>query len=110
MGHFAEVFKELNLKKVKYLVGGGVAVNLYGFARFTGDIDILLLLENENLSKMYKVIEKLKYIERLPVSIMSLVDKTKVKKWLEEALAFGTAFKSGKKPTPKLKNLPHGKN
>ncbi|MBI4975417.1 hypothetical protein HZC20_01950 [Candidatus Peregrinibacteria bacterium] len=81
MKFFENVFKELNAEKIKYLVVGGVAVNLYGYARFTGNIDILLLLEKENLLKMAKVMNKLGYIERLPVSIMSLVDRKQVKKF-----------------------------
>lgn len=49
---FEKVFRELNRTKVKYLVVGGVAVNLYGYLRFTGDLDVLLLLEEKNLKKM----------------------------------------------------------
>lgn len=48
---FEKVFRELNRTKVKYLVVGGVAVNLYGYLRFTGDLDVLLLLEEKNLKK-----------------------------------------------------------
>ncbi len=84
MNLFERVFRELNKAKVKYLVVGGVAVNLHGYVRFTGDLDILLLLEEKNLKKMDMVMKKLKYIERLPVSIMDLSDSKKVKTWLQE--------------------------
>ena len=47
---FETVFDALNKAGVKYLVVGGAAVNLYGFPRFTGDLDILLLLKQENLN------------------------------------------------------------
>ena len=46
MNLFEKVFRELNKTRVKYLVVGGVAVNLYGYLRFTGDLDLLLLLNN----------------------------------------------------------------
>ena len=59
MGYFEKVFRALNKEKVKYIVVGGVAVNLYGYARFTGDIDILLLLEEGNLEKMDRVMKKM---------------------------------------------------
>ena len=84
MNLFEKVFKALNKARIKYLVVGGVAVNLHGYMRFTGDLDILLLLEEKNLEKMSKVMKKLNYLERLPVSIMELRDKKQVKKWLKE--------------------------
>ncbi len=58
---FEKIFKEFNKTKIKYLVVGGVAVNLYGYARFTGDLDILLLLDKKNLEKMDKIMKKLNY-------------------------------------------------
>lgn len=84
MNIFKKVFTELNKQKVKYIVVGGVAVNMYGYPRFTGDLDILLLLEEKNLKKMDKAMKKLKYTERLPVSLLELKDKKKVRKWLKE--------------------------
>ncbi|MFC1615805.1 nucleotidyl transferase AbiEii/AbiGii toxin family protein [Patescibacteria group bacterium] len=84
MNLFEEVFRALNKERVKYLVVGGVAVNLHGYMRFTGDLDILLLLEEKNLKKMGKVMENLGYSERLPVSILDLSDKKMVKNWLKE--------------------------
>lgn len=84
MNYFEKVFKSLNKEKIKYLVVGGVAVNLHGYMRFTGDLDLLLLLEEENLKKMDKLMHKLGYSERLPVSVLSLSNKKQVKQWLEE--------------------------
>ena len=84
MNLFEHIFRELNRAQVKYLVVGGVAVNLYGYTRFTGDLDILVLLNESNLSKLEGVMKKLGYSERLPVSIMDLGDKNQVKKWLKE--------------------------
>lgn len=49
MNLFEKVFRELNKAKVKYLVVGGVAVNLYGYLRFTGDLDLLILLNEEKI-------------------------------------------------------------
>lgn len=51
MNIFQKVFTVFNKEKIKYLVAGGVAVNLHGYMRFTGDIDILVLLEENNLKK-----------------------------------------------------------
>ncbi len=84
MNIFEKIFKSFNSEKIKYLVVGGVAVNLHGYIRFTGDLDILLLLKEKNLEKVDKVMRKLGYSERLPISILSLKDKKQVKEWLEK--------------------------
>lgn len=36
------IWKEFNDNKVRYLTIGGLAVNIYGYTRNTGDIDILI--------------------------------------------------------------------
>lgn len=84
MNVFERIFKALNKAKIEYLVVGGVAVNLYGYPRFTGDLDILVVLDEENLVKIDNTMRKLGYSERLPVSILSLKDNALVKKWLKE--------------------------
>lgn len=45
---YSGIFKELNAQKIKYIVVGGLAVNLHGIPRATYDIDLLLYLEKES--------------------------------------------------------------
>lgn len=84
MNLFEKIFREFNKARLKYMVVGGVAVNLHGYMRFTGDLDILLLLEEKNLAKIDKIMRNLGYGERLPVSVMSLKDEKQVKEWIEK--------------------------
>lgn len=98
MNPYKKVFSELEKAGVSYLVVGGVAVNLYGYSRFTGDIDILLMLDSVNLSKMGKVMKKMGYVERLPVHLHELQEAKKVKKWLKEKGMTAYTFISAKKP------------
>ena len=84
MNIFESIFRHFNNAKIKYLVAGGVAVNLHGFVRFTGDLDILVLLEEKNLERLDQLMKKIGYIERIPVSVPELKDNKKVKKWLKE--------------------------
>lgn len=84
MNLFEKVFRELNKTKVKYLVVGGVAVNLYGYVRFTGDLDLLIMLDEKNIQKMDCVMKKLGYYPRLPVSIYDLGDRKKVREWFKQ--------------------------
>lgn len=49
-----EVWKYLSSNKVNYLTIGGLAVNIYGYGRNTGDIDIIIedtLTNRKNLRK-----------------------------------------------------------
>jgi len=66
---------------VKYLVGGGVAVNLYGIERATADIDIVLKVDEKNLSKFVKVAKKLGLKPKLPLPLDDLIDGEKRRSW-----------------------------
>jgi len=81
---FQTIFETFNGAKLKYLVVGGVAVNLHGYPRFTGDLDILVLLDDKNIKKLDSVMKKMKYSERLPVSVTILKDNEKVKQLLKK--------------------------
>lgn len=98
MNLYKNVFQALEKAGVNYLVIGGIAVNLYGYSRFTGDMDILLALDVPNLKKMERVMEKLGYIQRLPISVMDLGDKKRVKKWIKEKGMTAYTFISKKHP------------
>ena len=82
MNLYRKVFKNLEEAKIRYLIVGGVAVNLYGYSRFTGDIDILLALNPTNLQKIDKLMHKLGYIERIPISIKELGNKRKLNEFI----------------------------
>ena len=49
---FKEFIELLNKHKVEYLVVGGYAVSLYGFPRYTGDIDFWIKPSELNASKI----------------------------------------------------------
>ena len=46
--YYFEILEGLYKKKVKYLVVGGLSVNLYGVPRVTQDIDIVIAMSKEN--------------------------------------------------------------
>ncbi|MBI5607237.1 MAG: hypothetical protein HY879_28220, partial [Deltaproteobacteria bacterium] len=70
-------------KKIKYLIVGGLAVNLYGVPRVTQDIDLIISTKKPNILKIIKVLNDLGYIPRLPVNPKDLTDSEKVKDWIE---------------------------
>jgi hypothetical protein len=79
---FKNLFSSLNKESVKYLVAGGIAVNLYGIERATADIDIVLKVDEKNLSKFVRVAKKLGLQPRLPLALDDLIDGEKRKSWI----------------------------
>jgi hypothetical protein len=59
--YYEDVFKELNKLKIRYLVIGGVAVNLYGFTRSTLDLDLVISLDAKNRDKFLKAMDNLNF-------------------------------------------------
>ncbi len=82
--NFFKLFSALNNKKVRYLVAGGVAVNLYGIERATGDIDIVVHLERHNLEKFVEVMKELGFKPKIPVLLEDLSSKKMREKWVRE--------------------------
>jgi hypothetical protein len=57
-----KLLKILNLQKIPYMLVGGFAVNYYGTPRATGDIDISLLVNSDNIINLIKAFKKQKFI------------------------------------------------
>ena len=56
LNEIVNIWQKLNENNVRYLTIGGLAVNIYGYSRNTGDVDILIddTLENrKNLRKAF---------------------------------------------------------
>jgi len=81
---YEDIFKALESSRVKYLVIGGVAVNLYGVQRATGDIDLLLAMDRDNIVKFIELSKKLGLVPKAPVKADDLADPVKLKAWREE--------------------------
>ncbi len=80
---YEKVFKELEKQKVRYLVIGGIAVNLHGFTRATADLDLFVALDEENLREFIKAAKTLGLRPRVPVSLDDLADAAKRKDWIQ---------------------------
>lgn len=51
---FKEFLSILNSNNVDYILIGGYAVNIYGYSRPTGDIDVWVRIDRENAKKIKK--------------------------------------------------------
>lgn len=81
--YYFEILEGLYNNKVRYLIVGGLSVNLYGVPRVTQDIDIVIAMDRENVLKITSLLKELGYVPRLPVSPDDLANPDKVKDWTE---------------------------
>ncbi len=81
---YFEIMEGLYKSKVRYLIVGGLSVNLYGVPRVTQDIDIIIATDRENILKVTSLLKNLDYIPRLPVNPEDLADSDKVRAWIED--------------------------
>ncbi len=111
--YYEDVFKELNKLKIRYLVIGGVAVNLYGFTRSTLDLDLIISLDTKNRAKFLNAMDNLNFKINKPGLARKLMTgsypagKVKVLTFyreefeiidvfIQDTLNFETAYKSRK--------------
>jgi hypothetical protein len=81
---YERIFRELHKKKIRYLVIGGIAVNIHGYSRATGDLDIMISFDKTNLDGFIALLLELGFKPRIPVKIEELGDPEKVDKWKKE--------------------------
>jgi len=78
------VVRALNEAKVRYLIVGGVAVNVHGYVRLTMDLDLVIQLKPENIVTAWEAMEKIGYRARIPVSAREFADEKKREMWRRE--------------------------
>ncbi|MFZ5801656.1 MAG: nucleotidyl transferase AbiEii/AbiGii toxin family protein [Candidatus Omnitrophota bacterium] len=107
--YYEKVFHTFRKYGVRYLIAGGMAVNLYGVPRFTKDLDILIDPSTANLSRLKKAVLALGLRPKIPVSIEEFLLPANWKKWKQtKGMAALTLFHP-KKPYEEidlLVNLP----
>jgi len=88
---YEHVFRALHKHEVRYLVVGGVAVNLYGVLRMTADLDLMVhLTEGDNVMRFVAAMKELGYKPRAPVKPDDFADAQKRQEWVKDkgALVF----------------------
>lgn len=80
---YEELLTVLNRQKVRYLVVGGVAVNLYGIERMTGDFDIIIEMSPANLERFLDAAQLLKLKPSIPVKYKDITLES-IAKWRRE--------------------------
>ncbi len=81
--YYFEILEGLYRNNIRYLIVGGLSVNLYGIPRVTQDIDIVIAMDKENVLKLTSLLKESGYVPRLPVNPDHLANPDKVKDWIE---------------------------
>lgn len=79
---YEEILKAFQKQKVKYILVGGMAVNLLGSMRSTADLDILVEMSDENLKKIVGIMKKYGYRVKQPVDPAKISDEKTRKDWI----------------------------
>lgn len=80
---YEEILREFQKQKVKYVIVGGIAVNLLGSLRSTADIDIMVEMSDENLRNVVRILKKEGYRVKQPVDPMGIADAAMRRDWIQ---------------------------
>ncbi len=94
---YEKILKELNRAGVRYVVAGGIAVNLHGVPRATADLDLLIEMSPSNVRKLVNVMRKVGYLPRIPVGWESLTLEN-LQRWKKEKHMRAITFRNPKVP------------
>ncbi|HVT88996.1 MAG TPA: DUF6036 family nucleotidyltransferase [Tepidisphaeraceae bacterium] len=78
------IVRALNQHQVQYLIVGGLAVVAHGHVRFTADVDLLLAVDQQNLTRAVEAIKSLDYRPRAPVPFEQFIDPAQRRRWAAE--------------------------
>lgn len=80
---FEDFFRVLNQDGVRYIVVGGVAVVLHGYARFTADIDLVVDLDPPAARVAIRSLTGMGLQPRVPVEPEAFADPKQRQEWIE---------------------------
>jgi predicted nucleotidyltransferase len=84
VSQFDTIFAVLQTTGVRYVVVGGVAVNLHGYQRFTKDIDLVIELVPDRALKALQALEAAGYKPNVPVKLADFADPAIREVWIRD--------------------------
>ena len=82
--YYFDLLKEFHSSGIKYMIAGGLSVNLHGIPRVTQDLDIIISLDSTNIAALNIVMKKLGFLPSLPVNPEYLADYSIRESWIRE--------------------------
>lgn len=81
---YEDILRAFQKQRVKYILVGGIAVNLLGSLRSTADMDILVEMSDDNLKSVVTILKRKGYRIKQPVDPMGITDKATRECWIKE--------------------------
>ena len=81
---FDTLISALHGAGVRFLIAGGLAVNVHGYLRFTKDIDVVLKLEPQNVTRAFEALARIGYQPLVPVSASQFADTATRERWVHD--------------------------
>lgn len=79
-----DLLRALSDESVEFVLVGGLAVQLHGYARMTYDIDLVLAMNDTNLSRFVDIATRFGLAPVIPVPIDSLKNAALIEQWHRE--------------------------
>jgi hypothetical protein len=99
---YLDLFRALEDEGVRYLVVGGLALNIHGVERATMDVDLMLALDAVNLEALLRVAKRLNLKPVAPVDIHDLLDADKRREWVENKRMLAFALRPPQSYAPTI--------
>lgn len=80
----SDILKALNDEEIRYVIVGGVAVNLHGHVRFTKDLDLVFAFDEANLKRAMKILADIHFSPLLPFDIFDFANAELRNQWINE--------------------------
>lgn len=81
---YAQLFRELAVRNVRYVLCGGLAIVLHKLRRFTHDADLAVDFEPPNILCLVEAMKTLGLAPYVPVDPEELGDPARRREWREE--------------------------
>lgn len=81
---YLDLFRALAQHQVRYMLVGGLAMNLHGVPRMTMDVDLVLAMDEENLDRFIGCARTLGLTPQAPVPLAALKDAGQRRQWAEQ--------------------------
>jgi hypothetical protein len=81
---YLDLFRALANYEVRYLLVGGLAMNLHGVPRMTMDVDIVLALDQGNLEAFFAACAELQLQPAVPTPLGDLLNPASRRAWQTE--------------------------
>jgi hypothetical protein len=79
-----QLLESLAKESVAFVLVGGLAVQLHGYMRMTYDIDLVLAMDDENLTRFIEIAKRFGLAPIMPVDIDALKNVAQIDQWHRE--------------------------